>query len=391
MFSTKFLPVFSGAALQARLLIKELKELGINSFVLTNRRHKGLKSTEILDGIRIFRKPILPFKIPFIPDLYDSLQLSFFIIRFYKKYDILHFHGGFSAFSFLPLFINKYLGKKSIFKMTLLKSPCDPAAWKKHHLGLLLRFSFQYFDKIISISNPLTKNYLHSKLGKNKLIKMRQAVNTKLFFPYNESDKLKLRKKLNIDRKKIVLTFTGSVKKRKGVDILVEIFSKLSKKYDNLVLIIIGEHLFDDLFRQKYALFSNKIKETLNNLGIYERVIFTNNISNVEEYLYISDIFIFPSRREGLPNSVLEAMSVALPCVLAPLNGIAEEIKGNSESLLISKQDKISEYVAILDDLIKSDKTRKMIGENGRNRILEKYDSKKVAKDYMNFYKELII
>ena len=145
MYSNAFLPVFSGSALQARLLIKELKKLEINSFVLS-KKHKGLNNTEKIDGIRIFRKPPFPFKILLISELYDSLQISFFIIQFYKKYDILHFHGGFNSFSFLPLLINRCLGKKSVFKMTLLYSPGDPVAWEKHFLGFLFRFSFQYFD-----------------------------------------------------------------------------------------------------------------------------------------------------------------------------------------------------------------------------------------------------
>ena len=129
-------------------------------------------------------------------------------------------------------------------------------------------------------------------------------------------------------RESLIIGFTGSLKKEKGADKLVRIFLELCKNNENLKLLIIGEHSFQDSLRLKYSSFSNDIKKFINQNKLHDKIILTGKTNNVAEYLNTLDIFLFPSRREGTSISCLEAMSSGLPCVIGNMEGIGSYIKG---------------------------------------------------------------
>ena len=391
MYCTPYSPIFSGAAIQASLIIKELKKIGIDTFVITNN-YIGLsnKDSEYVDGTFVIRQKMYFSSIPILKPLFISLQLVKTILKYRNEYDILHFHGGCNIFAFIPLFLNKIIGKKSIFKMTLLNSPDDPTSWSKNYLGFFYKISFMCFDKILSISDPLTKNYLRSNLEEEKLIRIDQAVNTKRYFPVKDAKKILLREKYGLSRESLIIGFTGSLKKRKGADKLVRIFLELCKNNENLKLLIIGEHSFQDSLRLKYSSFSNDIKKFINQNKLHDKIILTGKTNNVAEYLNTLDIFLFPSRREGLPSAVLEAMSSGLPCVIGNMEGIGSYIKGNTESILIPEDERVESYIAKLNDLIDSKELRAKIGLYARQRIFSKFFYKDIAKKYFKIYTNML-
>ena len=74
------------------------------------------------------------------------------------------------------------------------------------------------------------------------------------------------------------------------------------------------------------------------------------HLYDVPNFLKTLDIFLFPSRREGLPSAVLEAMSCGLPCVVSQMDGIAKYIKGDTESILIPQNNEVASYVSLVSD-----------------------------------------
>ena len=61
----------------------------------------------------------------------------------------------------------------------------------------------------------------------------------------------------------------------------------------------------------------NEITELVNSMNLGKHVIFTGNVSNVGDYLSSMDVFVFPSKYEGMPLSLIEAQSNGLPCIIS--------------------------------------------------------------------------
>lgn len=105
------------------------------------------------------------------------------------------------------------------------------------------------------------------------------------------------------ERKKTVVS-VGRFVEQKGYDVLINAFKQFSEKHSDYKLIIYGDGpLKDDLIYQSKR------------LGIQESVYFPGFIHNVPETIREDGIFVLSSRFEGIPNALIEAMSVGIPTV----------------------------------------------------------------------------
>ena len=181
---------------------------------------------------------------------------------------------------------------------------------------------------------------------------------------YTKEEKDRLREKLNIKESDFVLLFIGRVVKDKGVDELIEAFNILNKKYKDIKLLIVGDFEAD----------LNPIDniELLNSNRDIIRIDFQKDI---RPYLSISSIFVLPSYREGLPNSLLEAGSFGIPLLATNINGCNEIIIDRENGLLVEKKS-IDSLTNGIETLIKDRKLYKKLKSNVRNSIIKRYNQK---------------
>lgn len=132
-------------------------------------------------------------------------------------------------------------------------------------------------------------------------------------FTYNESIRKKIRKNMKLD-KKFVIGHVGRFEPQKNHKFLVKMFNEYQKQDKNAVLLLIGTGSLE-----------NEIKKMVHKLNLEDKVIFTGNISNVNEMYQVMDIFVLPSFHEGLPVVGIEAQISGLKCILS--NRITEEVK----------------------------------------------------------------
>lgn len=123
-----------------------------------------------------------------------------------------------------------------------------------------------------------------------------------------------LRKELNIPFNAFVLLSVGEVNKNKNHQVIIDALTKINSK--DLYYIVCG-----------CGPLVKKYKRLCKKLKIHERVIFTGYRNDVERFYRAADVFLFPSKREGLPVALMEAMASGLPC-------IASNIRGNSDLLV---------------------------------------------------------
>lgn len=131
-------------------------------------------------------------------------------------------------------------------------------------------------------------------------------------FSFDLECRREIRKKYMIENEKVIGT-VGHLAKVKNQEFLVRIFAKLHDKEHNVRLLIVGEG-------EEHENLINLI----NSLGIKPYVIMTGNVDNVHEYLSAMDVFVFPSKYEGLGISIIEAQANGLPCLIS--ENIPEEV-----------------------------------------------------------------
>jgi glycosyltransferase involved in cell wall biosynthesis len=163
----------------------------------------------------------------------------------------------------------------------------------------------------------------------------------------------------------------------KGIDILLRCWPQVIAAFPNAKLNVAGDGDLDE-YRQ-YA----------TRLDIEHSVSFLGKTSNVQQMLLDADLFVLPSRREGMPNSLMEAMLCALPCVATDISGCQDLIQHEHNGLLVPAADTDALAMAIIRLLRNRDEAAKY-GKHARETIVAQYDIAVVASRYQALYKQLI-
>jgi glycosyltransferase involved in cell wall biosynthesis len=144
----------------------------------------------------------------------------------------------------------------------------------------------------------------------------------------------KIRQTLGINNDAPLIVTVGAVEPRKGTDLLLEAWGYLARACEHAHLVIVGPR--PDLTNPDYAAFRRKLDTLVTASGAADRVHFVGQVDNVADYLHTADLFVFTSRREGLPNVVLEAMASRLPVIMTPFIGLSDELGRAGEHYLLA-------------------------------------------------------
>lgn len=132
-----------------------------------------------------------------------------------------------------------------------------------------------------------------------------------------------VRRKLGLRSGEEVILFVGPLHQRKGVDILTETWSNVANRRPQAHLVLVGPAPATS--EGESDSFAAEIHSRLAAGPGANRVHFMGRVSNVESFMQAADLFVFPSRREGMPNVVCEAFAAGVATVLAPFLGLPGE------------------------------------------------------------------
>ncbi len=178
----------------------------------------------------------------------------------------------------------------------------------------------------------------------------------------------------------VVFCFVGRIVKDKGINELLIAFDKLSKENKSVKLLLVGheETELDPIDKEsKEILIKNK------------QIISVGWQEDIRPFLAISEVFVFPSYREGFPNVVMQAGAMELPSIVTNINGSNEIIKDGVNGLIIPVKDK----EALFDKmklLANDKKLRKKLAKPARKMIVDRYEQEFVWKELLKEYNRLL-
>ncbi len=182
------------------------------------------------------------------------------------------------------------------------------------------------------------------------------------------------------DKGTFTFVFVGRLVKDKGVNELVKAFSQLHIKHPDTRLLLVGpyENDLDPLEPETLA-------EIRNNKAIKS----AGNQTDVRPWLAASDVFVFPSYREGFPNVVIEAGAMGLPSIVTDINGSREIIINGENGIIIPVREVYALQDAMETLLTNSELVNKM-SSNARPLIASRYEQGYVRQCLKDYYKEIL-
>ena len=180
--------------------------------------------------------------------------------------------------------------------------------------------------------------------------------------------------------KSVTFCFVGRIVKDKGIDELLWAFNKLSQENTNAKLLLVGpeERELDPISNESIKIIENN-----------NQIITVGWQEDVKPFLAMSDVFVFPSYREGFPNVVMQAGAMELPSIVTDINGSNEIIENGVNGLIIPVKDEVALYDKM--KLLLNDKElRDKLSEPARPIIIDKFEQKFVWNELLKEYVRLL-
>ncbi len=324
----------------------------------------------------------IPRTITLVGQLKAASKIRFLIKSI--KPDLIHSHFTTATFSTILFRTGKYPYWSTIHGLGMNSSK----GISKLFFSIVEIICFIRLDRIFVVNNQdynLVKKLFRKKLTKYKCLGF--GCDIEKFNPDNFTEFIKkeLKRKIGVKEGIIVIAFTGRYVHFKGFNLVIESFKILTEQYpDKFKLILMGG--FDSIHKtgldESGEKFFNNSDDIIN-LG------FTND---VDKYLSITDIFLFPSKKEGLPTCILESLAMGVPVVTFNTRGNNDVIKNNYNGILIQPDEEVNNEVENITNSLKQlafnvhDRTG--FGKNARKDVL-KYDRNNFINEQLLYYSEL--
>ena len=295
---------------------------------------------------------------------------SIFRIIFYKliyRVELVHIHmASYGSFYRKSIII-------SLCKMLHIKVVvhCHGACFEKFYNSVkeskkeYIKKTFAKTEKVIVLSESW-KEFFKTIVDENKIAVLYNSVNVPDKIDRNELNKVPTG------------LFLGRIGERKGAYDLIEAVKNIKNEGIKIKILMAGD---GEIQKAKDIIKKENIEDIIEVLGWIDN-------KQKEKYLKSSDFYILPSYDEGMPMSVLEAMSYSLPVITTDVGGIPEIIQNKNNGIMV-KPGNNDEIKNAIKKIIENNEFRKEISENAYETILEKFNFKHYEEFLDKLYKQI--
>jgi len=175
----------------------------------------------------------------------------------------------------------------------------------------------------------------------------------------------------------IVIAVVAALERRKGQDVLLEALSRVRRERSRFLCLLSGDGSERAALEARAA-----------NLGLDASVRFLGYRPQVADLLAAADVFVMPSRKEGLGVAILEAMAMALPVVASAVGGIPESVEDGRSGILVPPDDPEALAAAFVH-LARGPEEARAMGRRGRERVLTHFTMAGMAGRYADLYESM--
>jgi len=352
---------FGGASMNVLLLMKYMVSKGHTVGLVSANEKRLISEAENL-GVKVFVNPYFVRRLHPLNDLRAFIPVYRAIKEF--KPDLIHAHST-KAGIIVRFWAGLLNFKPVIFTAHGWAFTEGRKYWKRWILAQMEKLAGFATTKIICVSEHDRELALKFKVASpDKLVVIYNGVDPERFLKPHERK----------SGSKTVVTYVGRLAPPKDLITLLKAVKLLS----GVEVLIVGDGELRDKV-EKYV-FEN---------GLSEKVLLLGEREDVPEILSNSDIFVLPSRWEGLPFTIIEAMMAGLPVVASKVGGVPELVDDGITGFLVPPGDHLSLAQAIRK-LVDDKNLREKMGKLGREKALKLFTVERMLEETARVYEEVL-
>lgn len=381
-----YYPVLAGAAERFRRYAPGLFKRGISTSVITTRNIELSAESELVDGIIDVRR----IDVGTLPEDRDA-RLFFEASKVLKNNQL---QAAIVQTIKADRKLLKYLwsikrqGKALVSVSTMVENE----TWGKTVLHQCLNryiqiLSQRLFEAIVVGSSVMADSQLRLGASDRQLHIISHGVNTGRFCPKSIARNGLL--PLLPGNAKVCL-FVGNLIPRKGIHIILDSWSDIVKIRPDAWLILVGgidrPTISTDAERIELEAYQKKILNLINQLP---QVIYAGQHSNIETWYQSADVFVFPSRQEGFPNALLEAMSSGLACLTSKFQGFPTGDLNETNGTIDVVSEAPGSWTSRILRILQQEDLRVSMGNRARQLIIKNHDLNATLDKYAELYSRI--
>lgn len=252
----------------------------------------------------------------------------------------------------------------------------------------LVRFLKSHADRAVAISDAVFKLLLDGGFPRERLVKIYDPVDVDLYRPRSKEEIPMLFSEklgdLKVSAGSRFIALVGRMNPIKGQDVFLEAAARMSKRFPDVVFLLIGSAA-----DKKELLYEEHLRKKAISLGIAERTHFLGYRPDIHEILPLCAASVSPSSMEAFGRPAAEAMSCGVPAIVAATDGLMEIVKDGETGWIVPPRDPEVLSQAICKVLSDSDRAAEM-GRRGRERVIANFSSAIHAEKMRSLFESLI-
>jgi glycosyltransferase involved in cell wall biosynthesis len=344
-----------------------------------DRRRVACMNPKVIDGIRIFNFPCLSQRLAWKYKFYFSPRLTVYLKKHVCDYDIVHLEDLISP---LAIATAKYCVQ---YDIPYVLTTHGSLPWLQVSRLINRIYSSLYTNKILkNASRIFVLNPTEAEICKSFGINDEQIEiipNGLNISEYESPPPIgQFKSKFGIPMDKKIVLYLGRLNGSKGIDLLVDAYSDMTKKVENTRLVIAGPddgHL-------------GELLGQTNELGLCDNTVFTSYLSSDDKLAALVDaeVLVIP-KFTGFPVTFLEACACGTPIVTTDAGDRLDWIKGNVGEVVEYKKEQLRDAIV---RIVTNEQVQKKYSENGKKMVNELFDwnvlSGKIEQIYVECFKD---
>jgi glycosyltransferase involved in cell wall biosynthesis len=374
MFARYLPPEYSGAAAQAFLLAGQLRARG-HQVEFATQSCSGRRHDYVVDGFPVTALAVQVSAKHQEFSVWRSLAGHLWQRR--HAVDILHGQGAYYTQSILGPF-GRLLGKPTLVKASLSQN--DLSSLSHSTIAPVHRRFLRLVDAYVAISGDLEAEFAQKGLARERIWHIPNGVDTARFAPVDEAGRRASAESLGFPTDRPIGLFVGVFDERKRIAWLLREWIAAQGFDTGMHLVAVGPTSRDS--------YGATLKSELRALAkAHPELITIRDFSpDIVRHYQAATLLLFPSLREGLPNTVLEAMACGLPCVVARASGSRELVRDGVNGATFAVDDAQELRGAVRKVLAES----AALGARGREIAVAEYGIGAIADRYEALYEHLL-
>jgi len=330
---------------------------------------QGLPLLGRVDGMRVYRIPLLPgFR--YVNAIVFGFGALVLLCLLSPRYRIIHAHQLYT--SGVIAAIARFLLPS---KRLIVKNCCSGEFGDVKFLHALpqaqwwINIMRRSVTAFVAISEA-TRAEMEA-VGFSPIHVIPNGVDTHIFYPISRPLRLQWRQEKGVSATECIVLFVGKLDSQKNVVLLLQSMESVTGA---VRLLMIGQGSqrgeLDRLIKTKH------LEAKVELLGVR---------NDVSRWYPLVDMFVLPSRAEGSPNVLLEAMSCGLPCIGSDIEAIREVIKDRETGFLFPQGDS-NALASLIQTLSNNEELRDTVGSAARASILQRFSLDAIVQKYATLY-----